>query len=496
MPNTHLYSLFGFFLLVLAVKFLLPTGKKRKNLPPSPPAIPIIGHLHLLKQPIHRTLEYLSRKYGPIVFLRFGSRSVILVSSPSLAEECFTKNDINFANRPPFLNGKHLHYNFTTVASANYGDHWRNLRRICAIEIFSSSRLSSSSGIRRDEIKHLARRLQQVSNNGFAKVDLRSVFTDLTFNIVMRMIAGKRYYGEGVDLIEEANKFKETMREYADLGGLTNLADVFPIFQSVDYNGFVKKCVGLNKRMDLILQGLVDEHRRDRDRNTMINHLLTLQDSQPEYYTEDIIKGLILIMLLAGTRTLSTSLEWAVCNLLNHPDVEKKAREELDAQIGQYHMVDEADISKLPYLQSVILESLRLHPVVPLLAPHMSSADCTIGGYDVPAGTILFANAWAIHRDPALWNDPTSFKPERFENWKSEAYTHMPFGMGRRACPGEGLAQRIMAATLGSLIQCFEWEKVDGKDIDMTDKMHTLMCRVEPAEAMCRVRPHMVHLLS
>lgn len=496
MPNTHLYSLFGFFLLVLAVKFLLPTGKKRKNLPPSPPAIPIIGHLHLLKQPIHRTLENLSRKYGPIVFLRFGSRSVILVSSPSLAEECFTKNDINFANRPPFLNGKHLHYNFTTVASANYGDHWRNLRRICAIEIFSSSRLNSSSGIRRDEIKHLARRLQQVSNTGFAKVDLRSMFTDLTFNIVMRMIAGKRYYGEDVNLIEEAKKFKETMQEYADLGGLTNLADVFPIFQSVDYNGFVKKCVGLSKRMDLILQGLVDEHRRDRDRNTMINHLLTLQDSQPEYYTEDIIKGLILIMLLAGTRTLSTSLEWAVCNLLNHPDVERKAREELYTQIGQDHTVDEADISKLPYLQSVILESLRLHPVVPLLAPHMSSADCTIGGYDVPAGTILFANAWGIHRDPTLWNDPTSFKPERFENWKSEAYTHMPFGMGRRACPGEGLAQRIMAITLGSLIQCFEWEKVDGKDIDMTDKMHTLMCRVEPAEAMCRVRPDMVDLLS
>uniref|UniRef100_A0A6N2KGN2 Reverse transcriptase Ty1/copia-type domain-containing protein n=1 Tax=Salix viminalis TaxID=40686 RepID=A0A6N2KGN2_SALVM len=91
--NTHLYSLFVFFLLVLSFKFLLPTGKKSKNLPPTPPSIPIIGHLHLLKQPIHRTLENLSRKYGPIVFLRFGSRSVIVVSSPSLAEECFTKNE-------------------------------------------------------------------------------------------------------------------------------------------------------------------------------------------------------------------------------------------------------------------------------------------------------------------------------------------------------------------------------------------------------------------
>ncbi|KAJ6744194.1 P450 FAMILY 81 SUBFAMILY D POLYPEPTIDE 8 putative-RELATED [Salix purpurea] len=181
---------------------------------------------------------------------------------------------------------------------------------------------------------------------------------------------------------------------------------------------------------------------------------------------------------------------------MNHPAVVKKAREELDSQIGRDHLVEESDISKLPFFQSIILESSRLYPVNPLLAPHLSSADCTIGGYDVPAGTILFANAWAIHRDPTLWSDPTSFKPERFENWKSEAYTHMPFGMGRRACPGEGLAQRVMAVTLGSFIQCFEWEKVAGKDIDMAEKMHTLMCRVEPIEAMCRVRPHMVDLLS
>ncbi|KAG5224221.1 cytochrome P450 [Salix suchowensis] len=151
------------------------------------------------------------------------------------------------------------------------------------------------------------------------------------------------------------------MKEYSDLGGLTKLADVFPIIQCVDYNGFVRKCVGLGKRMDLILQGLIDEHRRDRDRNTMINHLLTLQDSQPEYYTDDIIKGLVLIMLLAGTRTLSTSLEWAVCNLMNHPAVVRKAREELDSQIGRDHLVEESDISKLPFLQSIILESSRLH---------------------------------------------------------------------------------------------------------------------------------------
>ncbi|KAG5245731.1 cytochrome P450 family protein [Salix suchowensis] len=479
MEDTHVYWFLCLLLVVLAVKLSLQTRKKGKNLPPSPPAIPFIGHLHLLRQPIHRTLENLSKKYGPIMSLRLGPRPVLVVSSPSAVEECFTKNDIVFANRPQFLAGKFLHYNNTTLASASYGDHWRNLRRICAIEIFSSSRLNAFLAIRKDEIKRLA-----------------SMFMDLTFNIVMRMIAGKRYYGEDVKLVEEANKFKETLQGYSALSELTNLGDMFPIFKSVDFNGFIKRCTALSGRMDLILQGLIDELRRGKNGNTMINHLLTLQESEPEYYTDEIIKGLVLIMLLAGTKTLITSIEWGVCNLFNHPDVVKKAREELDSQTGLERLVDESDFSKLPYLQSIILENLRLYPVVPLLAPHISSADCKVGGYDVPAGTILLVNAWAIHRDPQIWDDPGSFKPERFENRKSEAYEQLPFGLGRRACPGEVLAHKIMALTLGSLIQCFEWETVGGKKIDMTEKMINLMGRAEPLEVMCKARPNLNNVLS
>ncbi|KAB5556994.1 hypothetical protein DKX38_007903 [Salix brachista] len=227
--------------------------------------------------------------------LRLGPRPVLVVSSPSAVEECFTKNDIVFANRPQFLAGKFLHYNNTTLASASYGDHWRNLRRICAIEIFSSSRLNAFLAIRKDEIKRLACRLQRDSSGGFAKVELRSMFMDLTFNIVMRMIAGKRYYGEDVKLVEEATKFKETLQGYSALSELTNLGDMFPIFKSVDFNGFIKRCTALSGRMDLILQGLIDELRRGKNGNTMINHLLTLQESEPEYYTDEIIKGLVLV---------------------------------------------------------------------------------------------------------------------------------------------------------------------------------------------------------
>lgn len=194
------------------------------------------------------------------------------------------------------------------------------------------------------------------------------------------------------------------------------------------------------------------------------------------------------IMLLAGTDTSAVTLEWAMSNLLNHPNSLKKAREELDAQVGQDCLLDESQLSKLHYLQNIISESLRLYPTAPLLVPHAASDNCTISGYDVPRDTILLVNAWAIHRDPALWDDPTEFKPERFDNG-GEANKLIPFGLGRRSCPGSTLAQRVVSVTLGSLIQCFEWKRVTDEEIDMTEGRGITMQRIKPLEAMCKARP-------
>uniref|UniRef100_A0A803NRY3 Cytochrome P450 n=1 Tax=Cannabis sativa TaxID=3483 RepID=A0A803NRY3_CANSA len=134
----------------------------------------------------------------------------------------------------------------------------------------------------------------------------------------------------------------------------------------------------------------------------------------------------------------------------------------------------------------------------PLLVPHYSSNDCTISRYDVPHGTILLVNAWATHRDPKLWKDADSFIPERFENINSEnneGYKLMPFGLGRRACPGKSLAQRMMGLTLGSLIQCFDWKRIDDNEIDMVEGKGLTMPKAVPLEAMCKPRPIMEFLL-
>ncbi|KAJ4845308.1 hypothetical protein Tsubulata_051334, partial [Turnera subulata] len=486
-----------FFLVYLVLKsWLQITRKQQHSLPPSPRALPIIGHLHLMKKPIHRTLQSLSQKYGPIMSLRFCSRPVLVLSSPAAVQECFTNNDIIFANRPPLLISKYLNYNCTTLVAANYGEHWRNLRRISAIEIFSSTRLKSFRGIREDEVKILLRKLYHASKHGFSKVGLRSMFMDMTYNIIMRMVAGKRYYGEDVKDIEEAREFKDIMQEYSDCAGMSNLVDFFPVLKWVGCNGFVKRLVRLSQRMDLFMQNLIEEHRANIDGNTMINHLLALQESQPEYYTDEIIKGFVLVMLLGGTKSSSVALEWALSNLLNHPDVLGKAKLELETQVGQDRLVNESDLPNLPYLQMIIHENLRLYPVTPLLVPHMSSTDCTIGGYYVPSGTMLFVNTWAVHRDPAVWEDPTSFKPERFVNGKcTEKHMFLPFGMGRRACPGDGLGNKVMNLALGSLIQCFDWERNGESFINMDEMAAITMCKVEPLEAMCRARGNLNNIL-
>ncbi|XP_039155308.1 cytochrome P450 81E8 [Eucalyptus grandis] len=487
--------------LSLVVLYFFRT-RQSKNLPPSPPSLPIIGHLHHLKLPLHRTLHSLSTKYGPIMSLRFGVRQFVVVSSLPLAEECFTKNDIVLANRPKLFMTKHLAYDYTTIATSPYGDRWRNLRKIATIEVLSAHRLNMLSHVRRDEIRRLMLRLARGGFGSHHRVELKTLLSELTFNIMMRMMAGKRYYGEGVNVDEaEAMEATEVIKQISRNGGISYAGDFLPILKLVDYNGLKKKVGAMKVKIEAFMQRLIDEHRRKKGdpelANSMISHLLRLQESQPEDYSDVMIKGLVLNLLTAGTDTLSVTLEWTMANLLNNSEKLKKAQDEIDFVIGHDSLLEESDVSKLPYLQCIILETLRLNTTAPLLLPHVSSADCTIGGYFVPRDTIVMVNAWAIHKDPQLWEDPLSFKPERFEGNGSEKQQKLilPFGLGRRACPGAPLAQQVMGWTLGLLIQCFDWKRVSKEEIDMMEGPGAIMPKAVPLELMCKVRPSMEKLV-
>jgi cytochrome P450 len=201
-------------------------------------------------------------------------------------------------------------------------------------------------------------------------------------------------------------------------------------------------------------------------------------------------------LFTAGTETTSSTIEWAMSLLLNHPEALKKAEAEIEAAVGASRLITMDDVPGLGYLQCVINETLRLYPVAPLLLPHESAADCTVGGYDVPRGTLLFVNAYAIHRDPAAWEEPDEFRPERFRDGKAEGRLMLPFGMGRRRCPGETLALRTAGLVLATLIQCFHWDRIDDAEIDMTESGGLTMPRAVPLEATCKPREAMRHVLQ
>ncbi|KAK8949665.1 Cytochrome P450 81D1 [Platanthera zijinensis] len=483
--------------------------------PPSPPrGLPIVGHLHLLSLPLHRCLSRLASLHNaPVLLLRLGSRPAAVISSHAAAEECFTKHDLTFANRPSLPSSKRLSYNFTTLVAAPYGPHWRNLRRIAAEELFSFSRLNSASSfVFNEEVRRLIRRL---GSGGDAaglfrnkQVDVRAALEELALNAVMRLTVGRRCEGEG-----EGRRLRWVVKEGFELARESGVGDLLPFLRWVGNGGRERRMVRLEKEADQLFQMLVEERRRrddtlgrsrlkeedvgeeeedsQRRKGTIVDRMLELQVISPgsASYTDDVIKGLILTMIAAGTDTTAETLEWAMSLLLNHPQALEKARSEIEAQVNGQRLIDDSDLGNLPYLQCILRETLRLYPVAPLLLPHESSGDCTVAGFHIPRGTMLLVNAYHIQRDLALWEEAASFKPERFmETAAVGRGSMMAFGMGRRRCPGEGVAMRLMGLALGAMVQCLEWRRVGPEEVDMEEGAGMTMPKATPLEALCMPR--------
>lgn len=325
------------------------------------------------------------------------------------------------------------------------------------------------------------------------EVNLSDFFRELAFNTIMRMVGGKR-------LSSSEDPF--------EVVPFMNICDYVPILRWIGFRGHEKKLVRAYKKRDKFLQGLIDEGRRnlgekscsiEKQNMTIVEALLALQEAEPEYYTDDIVKGMILIMFTAGIDTSSLAMQWAMSLMLNHPNVLEKAKNEIESHVKQGHLLEESDIPKLTYLRCIINETLRLFPIAPLLVPHHSWTDCRINGYDIPAGADCLVNVWAIHRDPKVWEEPLKFKPERFEGVEMgcEGFKFLPFGKGRRACPGSNLAMRSVGLALGTLIQCLEWERVEDLMVDLEEKGGILTIhRDKPLMALYKPRLHIIDSIS
>lgn len=292
-------------LLILSVLLILKYfSHNNPRSPPSPFSIPIIGHLHLIKSSLHQALAALSSQYGPILFLKFGFRPVVVVSSPSAVEECFTKNDIVLANRPQFMAADRLTYNYTALVWAPYGHVWRNLRRLTVVELFSSNSLQKSSIIREEETRSLLRQLFRLSNNGGQKVNMNFWFSVMTFNIILRLATGKEWINEENALTEVGKQQLKELKGIFFTSASMTVCDFIPILRWFGYKGLEKSMIMLHKKRDDFLQGLIDEIRckkasssgEKKKKITLIETLLSLQESEPDLYSDDVIKGIILVI--------------------------------------------------------------------------------------------------------------------------------------------------------------------------------------------------------
>ncbi|CAI9115895.1 OLC1v1016908C1 [Oldenlandia corymbosa var. corymbosa] len=513
MENLYNYCLIFFCCLLFLLYKLSISNKKFKNLPPSPNGLPIIGHLHLIKKELYEDLASLSSKYGPVFSLKFGCRSFVVVSSPSAIEDCFAKNDIILANRPRIMAADRFSYNYVTIGVAPYGHLWRVLRRLAVVESLSNHSLQKSSAIREEEIQMILRSIFRVSQNGTQKVDLNYWISVYTLNIVTRMATGRCSIKEQ-DVGNELGKTRiEESKKMFGSGITLTMCDFFPILRWIGFKGMEKGMISLHKNRDAFLQSLVDEVRQEKksgfsgmhkeEKEALLKTLLSHQEAEPDFLSDDIIKSIILIMFTAGRETSILTIEWALSLLLSHPKEMQKLRTEIDNVVGHERFLEESDLPKLPYLRCVINETMRLYPAAPLLLPHYASQDCKIQGYDIPEGTIVLANAWGVHRDPKLWEEPEKFTPERFEakilGEKDEInFKFLPFGIGRRACPGANLGIRNVSLAVGALVQCFYLAKVADEDEDMeaSFKNRITLLKAKPLEAMSSPRPELIQLLS
>ncbi|QCD97483.1 flavonoid 3'-monooxygenase [Vigna unguiculata] len=490
----------------IVIAFILWRKQKKTLLPPTPMALPIIGHLHLLSTIPHRDFHDLSIRYGPIMHLFLGSVPCVVASTAEAAKEFHKTHESSFFNRPAqTLAIETLTYGFQGFTFAPYGPYWKFMKKLCMSELLGGHMLEQLLPVRQQENKRFIQRLLQKGVAGEA-VDFGGELMTLSNNIVSRMTVGHT---------STEKELTKLVADAAELLGQFNISDFIWFLKRFDLQGFNVRLKKTRDRFDAVLDRIIkqrEEERRNKKETggtrpfkDMLDVLLDIfeDESSEMKLNKDNMKSFILEIFVAGTDSTSLTIEWAMSELINHPHVLEKARLEIDAVVGKSRIVEESDIKNLPYLQAIVKETLRLHPPVPLNLRESSTSE-VVCGYNIPPKTRLFINIWAVGRDPNQWKNPLEFMPERFidENGRSEfdvrgqSYNLLPFGSGRRRCPGISLALHVVHVNLGALIQCFQL-KVNGGDgkVDMEEKpgltlprAHPLICvpvpRLNPFPAM------------
>ncbi|KAL4387801.1 hypothetical protein GQ457_09G027230 [Hibiscus cannabinus] len=469
-----------FFLFIL-LKYRISSNGRYSNhplLPPSPPALPFIGHLHMLmleNSDTHVFVWRLSKKYGPLMSLRFGSKPTLVVSSAKMAEEVMKTHDLDFCSRPNLRGARRLSYDALDLAFSPYTDYWKEVRKICVVHLFS--RVHKYRSIREDEVARLVEKIRRLSVCS-EPVNLSEAVICLTSSIICRVGFGKRYDEEEGG---EGSRFHGLLEESEAMFSSFSFADYFPFMGWADrFTGFLTRLEKTFKELDTFYQQLIDEHldpsRPKPEQEDIVDVLLRIR-TDPDFpfdLTIDHIKAILMNVFIAGTDTVAVTVIWVMTFLMKNPSCLEKTQAEVRNLVGEKGFVNEDDVQGLTYLKAVIKETFRLQPADPLLLPRETLRECSIGGYQVQAKTLVYVNIWAIGRDPETWENPEQFCPERFIgnsiDYKGLNFELIPFGAGRRVCPGMRMGVAEVELALANLLYKFDWEMPTGmsrEDIDL-----------------------------
>ncbi|XP_048429993.1 dimethylnonatriene synthase-like [Pyrus x bretschneideri] len=481
-------------------------------------AWPFVGHLPLLrdKNPVALILGAMADQLGPIYSLKLGQHELLVLSAWEHVQELFTKNDRVSATRANTAGGRYLGYDNAIFSLAPYGDYWRNVRKMATMELLSSRRVKTSSHVRASEVDSFIKTLHSLvckkdnvdpsSPSSSSSVHMSELLEHLTFNINVKLIAGKRLTADQYnEKHRDVWRFEKAIKETLYLFGVFVWSDAMPCFEWLDglfgHVSSMKKCF---KELDYVLGKWLEEHRQRRleSKDNMVES--DLMDVMISNFEEDeiyghnrdtVIKATALVLMITGTESTSVTLTWAISLLLNNQKVLKSAQEELDIHVGRDRWVQESDLTNLKYFQAILKETLRLYPPGPITGLREAMEDCHLGGYFIPKGTRLLVNIWKLQRDPRMWTNPCEFQPERFMTTHADVdfkgqsnFEYIPFSAGRRSCPGMTLGLHVVQLVLARLIQGFDMSRVGDGAVDMKEGLGLALPKANPLEVLLAPR--------
>ncbi|CAM6086850.1 unnamed protein product [Calypogeia fissa] len=343
--------------------------------------------------------------------------------------------------------------------------------------------------IREREVMGALHFILEESQRGNA-VNMGECFSTMVLNNITQMMMNRSYNVHGSGSKSTAlppNPLVKALQEISELVGRFNIADYIPLLKPFDLQGLHKRSKAVHWILDKFIEEVIEEHRQRRSiamaenyKDDFVDALLGIGQTKEfeELLSMDCVKGIMVDMIVAGNDSSFATGQWALTELLRHPRALRKVQEELDSVVGPHRLVQEEDFPKLVYVSAVLKETLRLHPPAPLMVPHLSTEDCEIEGFHIPAGTQVIVSPWCIHRDPAVWERPLEFDPERFLNstrdFKGQNFGFLPFGSGRRMCAGMNLGALMVMYPLSVLVHALDWALPDGQKPEELDMLETV----------------------